>query len=95
MKKPHPRPVLFPSDDSSFPRAQVGGKHIDIATFANTKLDRCLHETREKAMFLDIIFAILSLSHKKPVHAFADLKLDTTKTFFWRRCWTRPLPTKC
>lgn len=81
LKKPRPRNNFFPAKDAS-PQAQIGCEHVDYDEATADTLKECLFDTKERDVFLDIIFAIVSHAHKKPADTFAGMKLDTTKTFF-------------
>lgn len=81
VKKPRPRSNLFPANGAC-PQATIVREHVDYDKATVTTLKHCLLETKEKDEFLDIIFAIISHSHKQPTETFAGMKLETTKTFF-------------
>ncbi|CAN0485316.1 unnamed protein product [Ectocarpus sp. 12 AP-2014] len=67
------------------PRLTIGCKHVDFGTATIDTLKTCLVDdtkTRSRGEFLDIVFAIISQSHKTPCKTYAGMKLDVAKTFF-------------
>lgn len=81
LKKPRPKNKFFPAKDAP-PQVQIGCEHVNYDEATVNTLQECLFDTKERGVFLDIIFAIVSHAHKKPADTFAGMKLDTTKGFF-------------
>lgn len=61
----------------------IGREHIDFEEATVDTLNGCLADGRnDKGEFLDIIFAIISHSHREPCETYAGIRRDTIKTFF-------------
>ncbi|CAN0245094.1 unnamed protein product, partial [Ectocarpus sp. 6 AP-2014] len=69
------------------PRLTIGCKHVDfdvatIDTLSASLVDDAKTRSRSKGEFLDVVFAIISQSHKTPQCVYAGMKTDAAKTFF-------------
>lgn len=83
LKKSRPRLNLFPAHGAPPHTTTLGTDPLDFAGCGVDALTSSLRSnSKETDAFLDIIFAIVSLSHKTPVDTFETIKLNTTKTFF-------------
>ena len=72
---------LFPSK-GGLPTATIGREHIGFDEATVDTLKECLFDTDKKGEFLDIIFAIISHSHKQPGDTFAGIKTKAVRKFF-------------
>lgn len=81
LKKERPRINLCPSN-GGLPQATIGCDHIGFDEATVDTLKDCLFDTDKKEEFLDIIFAIISHSHKQPHDTFAGIKTETASKFF-------------
>ncbi|CAN0551265.1 unnamed protein product, partial [Ectocarpus sp. 8 AP-2014] len=70
------------------PRLAIGCKHVDFDVATADTLNNCLStddaktRSRSRGEFLDVVFAIISQSHKTPCETYAGMKTDAAKTFF-------------
>ncbi|CAN0507478.1 unnamed protein product [Ectocarpus sp. 12 AP-2014] len=68
------------------PRLTIGCKHVDFGTATIDTLNTSLivddTKTGSRGEFLDIVFAIISQSHKTPRETYAGMKVDAAKTLF-------------
>ena len=81
LKKERERINLFPSK-GGLPTATIGREHIGFDEATVDTLKECLFDTDKKGEFLDIIFAIISHSHKQPGDTFAGIKTKAVRKFF-------------
>ncbi len=73
---------LFPAHGAPPQTTTLGTDPVDFAGCGVDALtSSLLSDSKETRTFLDIIFAIVSLSHKTPVDTLETIKLNTTKTF--------------
>ncbi|CAB1099478.1 unnamed protein product [Ectocarpus sp. CCAP 1310/34] len=82
LKKSRPRLNLFPAHGAPPQTTTLGTDPVDFAGCGFDVLtSSLLSNSKETDTFLDIIFAIVSLSHKTPADTLETIKLNSTKTF--------------
>jgi hypothetical protein len=81
LKDARPRVNLFPKGNG-FPVATIGCKTINFDTATVDTLKHSLFDTTIRDEFVDIIFTIISHSHKDPCDTYVGIKFNTVKEFF-------------
>lgn len=83
LKKSRPRLNLFPAHGAPPQTTTLGTVPVDFASCGVDELtSSLLSNSKETDTFLDIIFAIVSLSHNTPADTLETIKLNSTTTFF-------------